>query len=90
MQGTVDLHQENDIVGSIPQLLLRQRALRPVGAGVQLVQRDAEHGLDQVAVTDLVRVAEQRCRNLGIEQRRRHALVEMVENFQVCVIPQLL
>ena len=64
----------DDIVGGITQLGFRQGTTRPVGEGIDLLERHAALGADQGAVADLLRVPQQRRRHLRVEQRlRKHA-----------------
>ena len=56
------------VIERVRELRVGQRAARPVGARLGLVQARAKQLPDQVAVADLGRQADQRGRHLGVEQ----------------------
>jgi hypothetical protein len=60
-----------DVGLGVNDLLMRQRAARPVGEAVRLVQLAAGDALDQLVVGDAVAIAEHHRRDLGVEDRMR-------------------
>src|SRR5690554_3207262 len=79
----VERAQVTDIVGRVIDLLGGKWSLPPVCTGVRLVEVDVQALFDQVAVTDLIAVAEHGGGELGIENALRQRLAQHVEQFQI-------
>ena len=71
------------VVGGVGQLLRRQRAPRPVGPGLALVDRVPELPGNELGVADLRRVAEQRGGDLGVEHRPGQPSPGLVQDLEV-------
>ena len=70
LEGIAQLQQHLDVQGRVDQPVLRERAGRPIGGGVALLEPQAEDFLDHGAQTDPLE-ASQPPGKLGVEDRRR-------------------
>ena len=75
--------QVQNIVRGIHQLLVRERALRPVGAGLALRDGDVEQRLHQLRVADLGFEADAGRGDLRIEHRRHHLFAGQINSLEI-------
>ena len=78
-----DLRQMRHVADGIFDLAFGQRATAPVSKARTFVDRQAEPALDQIGITDLLRLADRHHRDLCIEDRLRGFSSEVVDDLDV-------
>ena len=79
----IDVAQMGHVADRVLDLRLGQRTARPVGEPRRLVDRDMADRVRKLAVGDLLAIAADHRRDLGVEQRRRQDAGELPEDFEV-------
>jgi len=82
-QDPVLARERHDIGHRIGELPLGQRPLRPIGKARGFVDRGAGEAAGQRLIARRIAEAADHCRDLGVEERRRHRPGKIVEDFDV-------
>ena len=83
--GRVHLGKVDHVVGRVFELRIRQRTRRPVGERVGFLQLHAADRVHEGTVADLLRLPEERRRDLRVEDRVRHAADVVQQDLDVLV-----
>ena len=82
-QHGIKLREIAYIIGGIMELCGAERTVGPISAGMRLIQMYSKKGLDKGGITNLFRMAQQRGRQLCIENRLWQDSAQMVKNLQI-------